>query len=428
MQATKKNLSDTKVQLTLKADAEVLAAVKKEVLTELAKTVKLQGFRAGHAPLALVEKNVDPARLQSDFLDHALNELYVAALDEHKLQPVSRPEVTISKFVPFDTLEAEMTVDVVGEVTLPDYKKMKRPMKAVTTTAKEIDAVIDDLLAREAEKKDVDRASKDGDQVWIDFVGTDAKTKEPINGGEGKNYPLTLGSNTFIPGFEANLVGLKAGEEKSFTLTFPKDYGVKALQSRKVTFAVTVLKVQEVVKPKVDDTFAAKVGPFKTVADLKADIKKQLQVEKEAQSERAYVDDLITDITKESKVALPDVLVDEQVDRLVEDQRRNLMYRGQTWQEFLEAEGSDEAGYRKQIRPDAELRVKAGIVLAEIAEKEKITVTPEELTIRMQLLKGQYQDAAMQAELDKPSARRDIASRMMSEKTVDKLKEYASAK
>jgi len=237
---------------------------------------------------------------------------------------------------------------------------------------------------------------------------------------------LLLGSNTFIPGFEANLLGMKAGEEKTFVLTFPKDYGVKALQNRKVEFAVKVEKVQEVVEPKLDDAFAATVGPFKTVADLKVDIKKELSARKEDEAEQKFADELITKIAEKSKVAIPEVLITEQIDRLEQEQRQNLMYRGQTWQEFLDAEGLTDETFRKQLRPGAELRVKAGLVLSEISELEKIDVTPEELEIQVQTLKARYPDPQMQAELAKPEARRTIASRILTDKTVAKLKEYAT--
>jgi trigger factor len=427
MQVTKKNLSDTKVQLVLEADAEQLKAVKKETLEHLARDLRLPGFRQGKAPLNLIEKNVNPASLQTEFLDRAMNMLYVNAIREHNLRPVAQPDVKIKKFVPFETLEIEVEVEVVGEIKLPDYKKMKLAKKEAKVTDKDVEDVIKQLKVREAEKKDVDRASKNGDQVWIDFTGVDAKTKEAISGADGKDYPLGLGSNTFIPGFEPEIVGMKAGDEKTFVVTFPKDYSVKALQNRKVEFTVKANKVQEVVEPKVDDEFAAKVGPFKTVAELKTDIKKQLQTEKNYQTDREYTDELLTKITDGSKMAIPDALIDEQVERLLSEQKQNLMYRGQTWQEFLDSEGKTEEEYSKSLRPDAELRVKAGLVLGEIADAEKITVTAEELEIRMQLLKGQYPDKAMQAELEKPEARREIASRMISEKTVDKLVGYAAS-
>ncbi|HEV7454736.1 MAG TPA: trigger factor [Candidatus Saccharimonadales bacterium] len=428
MQVTKKNLTDTSVQLTLVADADLLKAAKQETLQSFAGSLKLPGFREGKAPLSIVEKQVDQARLQSEFVEHALQRLYLAALEQENLRPVSEPKIKISKFVPFATLEVEVTVEIVGDVKLPDYKKMKFAKEKVNVTAKEIDDVIANLRTREAEKKDVDRAAKEGDEVWINFTGVDAKTKEAIKGADGKDYPLVLGSNTFIPGFEPELIGTKAGGVKTFTLTFPKDYGVSTLQNRKVEFTTTTNKVQEVVLPKLDDEFAAKVGPFKTIAELKADVKKQLEAEKEYRADQKYADDLLTRITEKTKVAIPEALVNEQIERLERDQRQNLMYRGQTWQEYLDSEGLTEETFRAKQRPVAELRVKAGLVLSEIADLEKIEVTAAELDAQMQALSARYPDAKMQAELAKPEARRDIASRVMTEKTIARLTEYATAK
>jgi trigger factor len=428
MQVTKKNLSDTKVQLVLTADADQLKQIKQETLEHLAHDMNLSGFRKGKAPMALVEKNANPATLQTEFLDRAMNLLYVNALQQHNLRPVSQPEVKINKFVPFDDLEIEAEVEVVGEVTLPDYKKIKLAKKEAKITAKEIDEVLDQIKAREAERKDVTRAAKESDQVTIDFKGVDTKTKESIQGADGNDYPLLLGSNSFIPGFETNVIGMKPGEEKTFTLTFPKDYSVKTLQNRKVDFTVTIKKIEELIEPKLDDTFAAKVGPFKTVDELKADVKKQLQTEKDYQSDREYTDELLTMITKDTKAAIPATLIEEQLERLLAEQKQNVMYRGQTWQEYLDGQELTEEKLREQLKADAELRVKAGLVLGEIAEQEKIIITPEELEVRMQILKGQYPDEQMQAELEKPESRREIASRMVSEKTVDKLVGYATAK
>jgi trigger factor len=428
MQVSRKDLSETSVQLTLTADAKVLKAAKQEALKHVAKNLKLQGFREGKAPMNMVEKSADPATLQSEFLDIAMNRMYGAALEEEKLRPIAQPKVTVKKFVPFDSLEVEAEVEVIGKITLADYKKVKVEKPAVKVTAKEVDEVLANLRTREAEKKEVKRAAKDGDEITIDFTGTDAKTGEAIQGADGKAYPLVLGSNTFIPGFEPELLGLKADDEKKFDINFPEDYGVAALQNRAVTFAIKVITVKEVAEPKLDDAFAAKVGPFKTVAELKEDVKKQLQTEKDYQTDREFVDKLLTTLSEKSKVAIPKVLVEEQIDRLEADERQNVMYRGQTWQEHLDSEGVTAEEHRERMRADAEVRVKAGLVLAEIAEAEKITITPEEFEVRMQLMKGQYQDPQMQAELDKPEARRDVISRMMSEKTIETLKDYATAK
>ena len=428
MQVHKTQLTPTTIKLNIEADQLLLEEVRTEVLGRLARNVKLQGFRAGKAPLNLVEKNIDHNTYQQEFLDAAMNRMYSQALMEQKVRPVAQPKVNIKKFVPFTTLEFEAELEAIGDVKLTDYTKVKLEKKPVTITAKDVDAVIENLKIRMSEKTDVNRAAKDGDEVWIDFVGRDAKTDESVKGADGKDYPLVLGSNTFIPGFEPNLVGVKPGEEKEFTLTFPKEYGVKALQGREVTFKTTVTKVKEVVPPKVDDEFAAKVGPFKTAAELKADIKKQVTAEREQQNDRDYESDLLSQITEKSEVAVPKALVDEELARLEREERQNVAYRGQTWQEHLDEEGVTENEHLEKNRPGAEMRVKAGLVLAEIAEKENIDVSREELDIRVQLLKGQYQDPAMRSELDKPENQREIASRIMSEKTIEKLVQYASPK
>lgn len=426
MQATRKNLSDTKVQLKIVADQAELDNAKQQTLRALAKDMRLPGFRAGKAPLNMVEKSANPNVLQQEFLDRVMNTVYGAALDAENLRPVDQPQVTIKKFVPFSELEIEAEVDVIGEMKLADYKKIKLPKEAVKVTAKDVDEVIEQLRSREADKKDAERAAKDGDQVVIDFAGTDSKTKEPVSGADGKDYPLTLGSNTFIPGFEPELIGLKAGDEKTFDVKFPKDYGVAALQDRKLTFQVTVKQVVELVKPKLDEEFAAKIGPFKDVEELKADVRKQLESEKQYQAEREYDEKLLNAVADKSTVAMPDSLIDRELDRMEADERQNLAYRGQTWQEHLEAEGLTEEEHRAQNRDQAERRVKAGLVLANISEAEGIDVTNDELSLRINILKGQYQDKAMQAELDKPENRREIASRILTEKTLEVLKGYAS--
>jgi trigger factor len=428
MHVQTKQLSDTKIQMTLTADAELLEASHKLVVQKLGATVKVQGFRPGKAPLNLLEKSIDPARLQSEFLDEAVNRLYSSAVTQNKLRPVDRPSIEIKKFVPFTTLEVVADVDIVGAITLPEYKKMKLAKKPVKITAADITDVIANLSTRMADKKDVARAAKDGDQVVIDFFGTDAKSGEPINGGEGKAYPLILGSNTFIPGFEPNLIGIKAGDEKSFEITFPKDYSLAALQGKKVIFAVTLHSVQELISPVIDDAFAAKVGPFKTLAELKANIKVQVTAEREQQAARDYESDLLEKLSAAATVNIPDAIINQELERLEQEERRNVIYRGQTWQEHLDSEGVTDEEHKVRNRPGAAQRVRAGLVLSEIAEAEGVAVTNDEIDVQVQLLKGQYNDEKMRAELDKPENRRDIASRILTEKTIAILVGYATAK
>jgi len=363
--------------------------------------------------------------MQSEFLEVAMGGLYNQALNEEDLRPVANPDVDLKKFVPYTTLEFTVTVPVIGKIVLPDYKKIKLAKKPVTIEAKQVNDVIESLRTRLAERKSVERAVKDGDETTIDFKGTDEKGK-PVNGAEGKDYPLQIGSDTFIPGFETNLIGMKPKETKSFNLTFRKDYGVAALQNKKVTFEVTVNKVEELVPPKLDDEFATKAGPFKTLAELKKDVKEQLTIERGREADRVYEEELLQKIAAKTTVAIPEQLVDEQIERIENEEKQNLMYRGQTWEEHLKEEGVSAEEHKEQKRPAARDRVKIGIVLSEIAEAEKIVVTPEEFEIRLNILKGQFQDATAQAELEKPEVQRDILARMITEKTIQNLVDSAT--
>jgi trigger factor len=425
MHVSREQKSPTKSHLIITAKAEDLQPIKIHVLGHFRKNVKVPGFRPGKAPVSLVEKNVDQRALADEFIEHAVNDLYRKALEQEKLRPVAAPQVEIKKFVPYSDLEFHVDLENIGDVKLGNYKSIKVPKPAVTITAKDVNDIIANLRQRLAERSEVVRAARNGDEVVIDFSGRDSDGK-PIGGADGSDYPLALGSNSFIPGFEDELVGLKAGEDKEFKVTFPKDYNVVTLQNKTVTFKVTVKKVNELKEPKADDEFAKKAGPFKTLAELKADIKTQLKAEREREAQNQYENRLIQQIVEKSTVEIPEVLVEEQIKRLEEEEKRNLVYRGQTWQEHLESEGVNEEEHRQRQKPDAELRVKAGLVLSEIADKEQITVEPEELKIRVQMLKGQYKDPAMQAELDKPENQQDLAAQLLTEKTIAKLAGYAA--
>jgi len=424
MQIAKTSLSPTRVKLTITATASELESVKRHVLGHFAQSAKVPGFRVGKVPLAMVEKNADQKALYDEFLEHAMNGLYRKALETEDLRPVAQPEVKLKKFVPYTQLEFEVETEVVGKVSLTDYKKVKLPKPTVTVSAQDVKDVLVSLQRRLAQRSEVSREAKLGDEVVIDFAGSDHK-KQPVGGAQGKDYSLILGSSQFIPGFEENLVGVKAGESKEFTLSFPKNYGVSALQGKKVTFKVDVKKISELTMPKLDDELAKKAGPFRTLAELKTDIKKQLQSEREQSAQRNYENELIDRIASSSTVDIPKSMIDEQIISMEEEEKRNLAYRGQTWHEHLAEEGITEEQHRERQRPQAETRVKAGLVLSEIAEIEGLTVTPEELEVRLQLLKGQYQDPAMLAELEKPEARNDIAARLLTEKTIAKLVAYA---
>jgi trigger factor len=426
MRVLREDISPTKIIIKVAADAADLEPIRRHVLNHF-KNVKVPGFRAGKAPSHLVEQNVSQQAVLYEFMEHALNDLYRRAVENEQVRPISTPDVQMKKFVPYTDLEFEATTEILGPVKLPNYKAIKVPKKKPEVTAKDVDEVIKSLQARLAERTEADRPARLGDELIIDFNGTD-KSGKPVPGADGKDYPLILGSKSFIPGFEEKLVAAKPGDTKDFEITFPKDYGAPALRNQKVNFKVAVKKILELKEPKADDGMAAKAGPFKTLAELKADIKKQLLSEKQNQATTDQQNELMRKIAEKTVIEVPESLVQEENLRLEDQEKQNLAYRGQTWQEHLDAEGINEAEHRHRHYPEALERVKIGLILSDIADKESLSVTPEELEIRLQILKGQYQDPQMQAELDKPENQRDIQARLLTEKTLAKLISYAQPK
>lgn len=429
MQSDVKHNSDYEVTIKITASEEHLKQYKAETLKRLQPEVSAPGFRKGKVPLNLVEKQVDDKYLQSQFLDEALGGLFSEAIQEHNVRPVDRPKVEIGKFVPYSELAFDVTVEVMPKITLPDYKKIKKERSKVSVTAKEVNEVVENLQKRFAKKDNVERAAKKDDEVVIDFAGKDSEGNA-VSGATGKDYPLTLGSDTFIPGFEDELIGLKAGESKTFTIRFPKEYQHKPLADKDVTFEVTVKEVKAITLAPADDALAKESGPFKTFAELKDDIKKQLTHQKEQESDSQLKDEVIEAVVSKSKLTPPPSLIAENVQALLDDFKQNLVYRGITFSEYLDQAGLTEEEYIEQeVKPQAERRVMTGLVLAEISEKEKIEITPEELEVRMQLVRGQFQgDPTMAQQLDSPEAQRDIASRILTEKTIDKIVGYATSK
>ena len=427
MQITRNDISETKVEFTVKVGLEELTHAKHSELKERAKTMKVTGFREGKAPLGVIEKQVDSNELQAKVINHAINDSYNKIIEDDKLRTFAQPEVEVKTFVPYTELEFTATVEIMPKIKLADYTKFsKTPKKAVVTT-KDVDEVIQNLLSRAATKKDSDKPAKNGDDVIIDFEGTD-KDDEKVAGASGKDYTLNLGSKSFIPGFEEGLVGVKKGDKKELKLSFPKDYHADNLAGTKITFSVTVNNVQLLEKSALNDKFVASISPFKNVADLKKDIKQQLTEQKQQEADNLVKDTVVEELVKKSKLALPSILVEDQIKMLEHDFDQNLTYRGITRKEYMSKKGyKDAAELRKEeFQEKAEQRVSTGMVLSEVAEKEKIAVSPEEVDARIMQYKQQYQQNADQ--FDQPEMRREVASRVLTEKTVDRLFEIVTKK
>lgn len=424
MKTTVKHLSDTKVELTITLGEEELKAAEQVALTKLAKSMKVPGFRKGNIPASVAAKHADPELLGQQTLEDALSKGVAEAYLKEDIQALDRPAVEIKKFVPGKELEFTAEADILPKVTLGDYKKLKAEKAKVSVAAKDVDDIIERMRQGFAEKKEADRAAKDGDEVIIDFVGK--KDDVAFDGGTAQDYALTLGSNSFIPGFEEGIVGKKPGETFDLELEFPEDYHVADLKGAKVVFTTTLKKVNEIVLPEVNDEFAAKSGPFKTVAELKDDIKRELTAQKEREAGEKLKDELVKQLIEVSTVPVPEILLKDQADSIERDMTQNLMYQGLTLEQYLENKGfeSKEKWLETEVNDAAKSRVQAGLVLAELSKAEKIEATTQELDEHVALYKKQYaNNPQMAAQFDQPEARRDIANRLLTEKTVERLVE-----
>lgn len=420
-------LTDTKVSLTITLGPKELNKASQVALTKLSKSTKVPGFRAGKVPASIAAKHVNPQALQEQTLDDAISRAVAEAFFAEKLQALDRPSVEVKKFVPGEQLEFTAEVEVLPRVTLGDYKKLSAKQAKTTVTAKEIDETIERMRVGHAEKKEVKRAAKENDEVVIDFVGK--KEEVAFDGGTATDYTLKLGAGQFIPGFEEGIIGKKAGETFDLDLAFPDDYHAAELAGSKVIFSTTLKKVVEPALPEINDAFAKKAGPFKTVQELKDDIKRELTTQKEKEAAEKFKDALIVELVEKSKVPVPEILIADQMKSIERDFEQNLSYQGLSIDMYLQQNKfKDIDAWRdSEVRPTALKRVQAGLVLAELTVVEKITASDAEVDAHVEIHKEQYKtNPEALKQFETPEVRRDIANHFVTEKTIEKLISFNS--
>lgn len=421
MKTKVKNISDVKVELTISLGVEELKAAEQVALTKLAKEVKIEGFRKGKAPLEMVAAQVDQNVLGQEVIENALSKAVAEAFLKEKIQAINRPEVDVKKFIPGTELEFTATSEIMPKVELGDYKNLKVKKEKVSVSQKEVNETIDQILKNFAEKKEVKRAAKEGDEVVIDFLGK--KDGVAFDGGKAEKFPLELGSKSFIPGFEEGLIGKKAGDELSLDLKFPKDYHAKDLAGAKVVFEVKIHEVRENVLPEINEEFLSKLGEFKTKEDFEKQIKEDLKTQKQAEADDKFKDELVKKLAEVSKVPVPEILLEDQKQSIEMDMQQNLMYSGLSLEDYLKRMGkTHEEWLENDVKAVAESRVKSGLALAELSKVEKIQSSVDELDARIAQLKEQYGNSKeVVKQLSSDDVRRNLANQILTEKTIDLL-------
>lgn len=405
------------------AGKEELDPIHREVFGRLRKQVKADGFREGRAPNNVVERELGSQRVQQEFLQHALDRLFAMAASENNIRPIEQPKVDIKEFVPYEKVVFSVEVDVFPEITMPDYRKVRVDFPELEVTDEEIDSVVERLRQRAAERKEVKRAAKNGDEVTVDFGGT--KDGKEVPGASAKQQPIVLGSGHFIPGFEDELIGLKPGDEKTFDIAFPKDYHEQSLQGETLTFAVKVQTINEM-QPIADDAeFVKKIGPFENLEQLRSDIRTQIEAEKQQGAMREYEEKVLDELLKRAKVPVPPRMLETTMERSRKEIEDAAKQADQKLEEYLEARGQNKKDWEKEAKQGAERRITSALLVTEVANAEDVKVTTEEVQQRAQLMAYQMQDPEFIKQLSTPQAQRELANQMLSEKTVQLLVTYA---
>ena len=387
---TEKKENKNKHEVTVKIDGDAWKNAIDKVFAKKQKTVKVDGFRQGKVPRNIYEKKFGKESLYLDAADAVLQDAYAKAMDDSKLVPVVQPEVNL-KNIGEEGVEFTFKIITKPEVKVNKYKGLNIKLEEVEVTDEEINHELSHLLERYTELVTKDGEVKNGDVAIIDFEGF--KDGEAFDGGKGENYSLEIGSNTFIPGFEEQVIGMKAGDEKDLNVTVPEDYGAKDLAGAPVVFKVKVNEVKEKKTRELDEDFFEDLGMegIDSEDKLKAEIKESIKAQKEMDAENKYVDSLLEGVSKNVEVDIPEEMVNEEVDRLMGRFAEQMKMQGISLDLYYQFTGSNEEQLRSQMEKEAFNNVLYRLMIEEIQQIEKIVVSDEDAEKEAEELAKKYQ-------------------------------------
>ena len=410
------------VVLNITVEADVFAAACERSYRKNAGSINIQGFRKGKAPRKIIEKLYGPEIFYDDAMNECIPDAFEAAVAEAGLKVVSQPSITA---VDVQNGEFLFTAEVYvkPEVSLKEYKGLEVEKEETEVTAEEVEAELARMQSRNSRQVSVERESKKGDIVNLDFDGyVDGVAFE---GGKGEKFDLELGSGMFIPGFEEQLEGKNVGDECDVNVTFPENYQEKSLAGKPAVFKCKINEIKENQKPEMDDEFAKDVSEFDTFAELKADVEKKLAEGKADRAENAYVERVMDKVIEGLEAEIPDAMVETQLDRVAEDFSYRLAMQGMDFETYLKMTGMDQNMFRQVFTPQALRQVKIRLALEKVAELEGMDVTEEDLTAEFdKLAENNKMDIAKVKEL---LAAEDLKMDMLCQKAHDFILENTKA-
>ena len=379
-------LEKSRVALTIETSAEEFEAAVNKAYLKMRGKINVPGFRVGKAPRKIIEKMYGAEVFYEEAVNIILPDAYEAAVKEQGLETVGYPQVELESCTK-DGVVFKCTVAVYPEVKLGQYKGLEAPKAEVKVAAADVNARLKEMADRNSRLVSVERAVKKGDTADIDFEGFD--NGEAFDGGKGENFDLEIGSGSFVPGFEEQLIGMKAGEEKDIDITFPENY-TPELAGKPVVFHVKVneVKVKEV--PAIDDEFAKDVSEFDTLKDLKADIKKKMTAERTEAAQRAFEDVLMAKVAEGVEADIPQEMVELQAERMMEQFKQQLASQGIPFDQYLKMTGTTEADFRQQAEGPASEQVKMDLAVEAIIKAEGLEASDEDVENEMKSVAEKY--------------------------------------
>ncbi len=381
---------ENEATLKITAPAADVNAGYKKAVQKIANSVNIPGFRKGKAPRAIIEMHYGKEAVKQEAFEIVANKAYSDALDQEKLIPVSDPKVEESTFEEGKDMELTIKVTLKPEPELGEYKGLHVDKKEAAVTDEDVDAQVKELLNRNAKMVVAEDGAviEKGDFAIIDFAGT--VDGEPFSGGEGKGYPLEVGSNSFIPGFEDQLVGLSKGDSTDVEVTFPEEYFVKELAGKEAVFKVNIQDVKRKELPELTDEYVAANSDFKTVEELRANYKERMQNAAEANAKAEYEHALIDLAVANAKFSVPEIMIEDKISQMVEEMKMSLESRKMSLDMYMQYTGLDMAKIRENQRPVAEENVKTDLVLDAIGKAENIQVDMADVDAEIAAISAQH--------------------------------------
>jgi trigger factor len=422
MNISKTPLGKSQIKLKIELTPDEFSQYEIKAVRKLSEQVKIPGFRPGTASFDVVKLHLGKPAITRQAIDLALPECYSKAVMQENLPVVSRPQVDIVSETP---LIFEATVALLPEVKVKDHKKIKVDKENTDIADEDVEKVIGNLQRYYATYTPVDRPAQKGDRVEIDFSGTDL-TGKPLEGTTSRNHPVVIGENTLIPDFEKNLEGMKVGETKNFAVTFPKDYHAEHFRGKVVNFETTLKKADEPKYHDLTDDFVEKVtGEKKSLATLREEIKKNLTSEKNQQERMRREDRMLEEVLARTEAEIPDMLLDEEVEYIVEDIKADLGEKGITYEAFLKARNKTPEELLKEHKAEAEKRIKIRLALQLLFKEENIDASEAEIEAELSQLSLQYpeneREKAMNEYRKNPQMLMRIRHRVMLRKLFDMM-------